>query len=297
MNITAVIILYNSDIKSSETIQSLLNTQKKNINLNIIIWNNGPKQLEINECKEFESIFNKQNVQISIYENTNNIALSKIYNFFIIKENFDFFSILDQDSILASDFFQNILLNNTFDIIIPFIYSANWRTKEKSLCYPIYAQSEKLLDKATFEMGEIESIASGLTISHKLINYLFQTKTQIFNESYALYAIDTCFFIDLKKLNNTNFKGLCIGKINHSLNFNLHNKAQISPTRKLEMDYSKILNKLLYENKTSIKVLLYILRKFVRKEYSLNVFLKLSRCLIAKKHPRCYKPIKARRLL
>ena len=110
MNITAIVILYNSLIKNSETIQSLLNTEKTDTNLNLIIWNNGPQQLDINECEEFKLKFNKLGVQLSIYEDTNNIALSKIYNFFINKENYDFFSILDQDSVLASDFFKNILL-------------------------------------------------------------------------------------------------------------------------------------------------------------------------------------------
>ena len=81
MNITAIVILYNSLIKNSETIQSLLNTEKTDTNLNLIIWNNGPQQLDINECEEFKSKFNKLGVQLSIYEDTNNIALSKIYNF------------------------------------------------------------------------------------------------------------------------------------------------------------------------------------------------------------------------
>jgi len=43
MNITAIIILYNSNIENSGTIQSLLTTNIKDINLKIIIWNNGPK--------------------------------------------------------------------------------------------------------------------------------------------------------------------------------------------------------------------------------------------------------------
>lgn len=297
MNITAIVILYNSLIKNSETIQSLLNTEKTDTNLNLIIWNNGPQQLDINECEEFKLKFNKLGVQLSIYEDTNNIALSKIYNFFINKENYDFFSILDQDSVLASDFFKNILLNNNFDIIVPSIYSAGWRTKENSLCFPTYSQTEKLLDKNIFKMGEIESISSGLTLSHKLIDYLKSTRTHIFNEYYALYAIDTCFFIDLKSLSKTTFKGLCIGKINHSLNFNLQDRTQISPSRKLEMEYSKVLNKLFYDNKNSINVFLYLLRRFVRKEYSLTIFLNLFKCLVTRKHPRSRIPMKTKQLL
>ena len=47
MNITTIIILYNSSIEESSTIQSLLTSNITNINLKVIIWNNGPKPLKI----------------------------------------------------------------------------------------------------------------------------------------------------------------------------------------------------------------------------------------------------------
>lgn len=286
MNITAIIILYNSSIQNSKTIISLLNINTNHINLHAIIWNNGPKHLTKQECKKYEAIFSAHNIQLSIYEDVHNIALSKIYNTFIARENFDFFTILDQDSVLSINFIQNIKKNANFDVIVPKIYSSGWRDKNNSLCYPIYNKTDKLLDKKIFTMGEIESISSGLTISNRLINHLVNTNKKIFNEQYALYAIDTTFFIDLRTLSNSQFKGICVGVINHSLDFNIQDRKKISPIRKLEMDYSKILNKIFYDKKNRFSIFLYLFRKFIKKEYSFLVYFKLMKCLIIKRHPR-----------
>lgn len=297
MKITTLIILFNSKIDDSKTIMSLLETDISGIDLNVIIWNNGPNPLCLEECQKYNMIFKNHNISLSIYEDRHNIALSKIYNVFVTKEKFDFISILDQDSTLNQDFFQNVYNHFDYDVIVPHIYSSGWRSKEYSLCFPVYAGSERLLDKPTFSMGEIISISSGLTISSRLVNYLKSIKSEIFNERYALYAIDTSFFLDLKELENNGFKGLCIGKIDHSLDFNLYDSKKISPTRKLEMLYSNVLNKIFYDKKNRFNIFLYLFRKFTRKEYSFLVFLKLVRCLINKKHPRAYIPITLTQLL
>lgn len=297
MNITTIIILYNSSIEESSTIQSLLTSNITNINLKVIIWNNGPKPLIKDEYLKFKNIFDSYKIQLSIFENIHNIALSKIYNFFVTKKQFDFFSILDQDSKLSSDFFQNIKNNSDYDVIVPAIYSSGWRTKENSLCFPIYHKSRDLFDKQIFEMGEIESISSGLTISKRLKDRLNENNNQIFNERYALYAIDTCFFIDLKSLSDSIYKGICLGKIDHSLDFKLQNPNKISSSRKLEMEYSKVLNKILYAKKSKLNVFLYLLRKLVKQKYSFYVFIKLVKCLIKHKHPRSSIPITMKQLL
>jgi hypothetical protein len=289
MKITAIIILYNANIESSNTFQSLLNSDIHDITLNVIIWNNGPEILDQQECRQYKSICEHKNIGLSIYENLHNMALSKIYNAFIKQENFDFFTILDQDSILNNDFFQNIKINNQFDVIVPEIYSAGWISKENSLCFPIYHENRKLFDKKVFTMGEIESISSGLTLSSQLVKYIRKNKEEVFNERYALYAIDTSFFLDLRALKQTQFKGICIGKINHSLDFNLQDRKKISPVRRLEMEYSKVLNKIFYDKKSSLNVFLYLFRKFTRREYSFSEFFKLVKCLFKKKHPRSCK--------
>ncbi|OCG63012.1 glycosyltransferase family 2 protein [Gilliamella sp. GillExp13] len=297
MKITAIIILYNENIKNSKTFESLLNSDRSDITLNVIIWNNGPKALNLQECRQYKSICDSKNINLSIYENLYNIALSKIYNFFINQESFDFFTILDQDSILNNDFFQNIKINNNFDVIVPQVYSVGWVSKENSLCFPIYHENRKLFDKKFFAMGEIESISSGLTLSYQLIKYISKSKQEFFNERYALYAIDTSFFLDLIELKQTEFKGICVGKINHSLDFNLQDRKKISPTRRLEMEYSKVLNKIFYDEKSRLNVFLYLLRKFTRREYSSSEFLKLVKCLFRKKHPRSCIPLTINQLL
>ncbi|OCG32044.1 hypothetical protein A9G33_04345 [Gilliamella sp. Choc3-5] len=297
MKITAIIILYNANIENSKTFQSLLSSDKNGITLNVIIWNNGPKALNHQECIQYKSICDSKNIHLSIYENLYNIALSKIYNIFIKQENFDFFTILDQDSILNNDFFQNIIMNDNFDVIVPEIYSTGWISEQNSLCFPIYHETRKLFDKKVFTMGEIESISSGLTLSNQLIKYIIKKKQTVFDERYALYAIDTSFFLDLKALKQTQFKGICVGKINHSLDFNLQDRKKISATRRLEMEYSKVLNKIFYDKKSRLNVFLYLLRKFTRREYSFSEFLELVKCLFRKKHPRSCIPLTMNQLL
>ncbi|OCG41679.1 glycosyltransferase family 2 protein [Gilliamella sp. Bif1-4] len=297
MKITAIIILYNENIENSKTFESLLNSDRSDITLNVIIWNNGPKSLNLQEFRQCKSVCDSKNISLSIYENLHNIALSKIYNFFINRESFDFFTILDQDSILNNDFFQNIKINNDFDVIIPQVYSAGWISKENSLCFPIYHENRKIFDKKAFIMGEIESISSGLTLSNQLIKYISKSKQEIFNERYALYAIDTSFFLNLIALKQTEFKGICVGKINHSLDFNLQDRKKVSPMRRLEMEYSKVLNKIFYDKKSRLNIFLYLLRKFTRREYSYSEFLKLIKCLFKKKHPRSCIPLTMNQLL
>jgi hypothetical protein len=297
MKITAIIILYNENIENSKTFESLLNSDRSDITLNVIIWNNGPKSLNLQEVRQCKSVCDSKNISLSIYENLHNIALSKIYNFFINRESFDFFTILDQDSILNNDFFQNIKINNDFDVIIPQVYSAGWISKENSLCFPIYHENRKIFDKKAFIMGEIESISSGLTLSNQLIKYISKSKQEIFNERYALYAIDTSFFLNLIALKQTEFKGICVGKINHSLDFNLQDRKKVSPMRRLEMEYSKVLNKIFYDKKSRLNIFLYLLRKFTRREYSYSEFLKLIKCLFKKKHPRSCIPLTMNQLL
>lgn len=286
MNITSIIILYNSKIKDSNTIESILNSNINGINLHTIIWNNGPTKLSFEEQQNYLDKFDKYNIQLSIYEDVRNISLSQIYNSFIDREKYDFFSIFDQDSVLESDFFQNIKMSRDFDVIIPLIYSAGWRTKESSICFPVDIKTNRILQNEIFSLGEIESISSGLTLSYRLITHLKNIQGYVFNAQYAFYAIDTSFFLDLKKLASLDCKGICIGKINHSLDFNLSDPEKVSPSRKLEMEYANVLNKIFYKNKTTVSVFFYLFRKFVRKEYSLPVFIKLTKCLVTKKHPR-----------
>lgn len=286
MKITAVVILYNTTIKNSQTLCSLLKCELSHINLSLNIWNNGPSLLIEDEIKLLKKECETLGINLNIYQNIQNIALSHIYNYLIEKSEFNFFTILDQDSNLEKDFFNNIYSNHNYDLIVPEIYASGWREKEETKCFPTYLGSEILLEKQTFILGEIFTISSGITLSNKLIDILQENDKTVFNNNFALYGIDTSFFYNLKNLLALNLQGICVGTIKHNLAHNRFSTAQLSETRKLEMEYDNILQRIYCNHKSTFSTLIFLLKKLISRKYSLQVFKKLLVCLINKKHPR-----------
>ena len=79
------------------TIKSILGSELNSIQLNMIIWNNGPTLLEENDIVNHLEASQKKGISSFIYQDIRNTSLSKIYNYFIQKLNYDFFVIFDQD--------------------------------------------------------------------------------------------------------------------------------------------------------------------------------------------------------
>lgn len=250
MVFSIVVILYDSQIADSETLQSLLQAEMDGYSVNLSIWNNGPTLLKENDIEDYKERAAFKNIQVKIYQNIRNIALSKIYNFLIEKRNFDFFIPLDQDTGLDKDYFKIIKAHSNLDIILPYIYTGletvqfPFNTKDKQ---PIVADS--MVDPKT-----VTSINSGLVINSRLVNLFLKYNTNMFDERFAFYGIDTVFFLNLHELcNNQLIKAGCFGKIKHSLAMYEKN-GKVSYQRNLELIYFKLLYRRFYKNKSKLSI-------------------------------------------
>lgn len=250
MVFSIVVILYNSQIVDSETLQSLLQAEIDGYRVNLSIWNNGPSLLDENDIEDYKERAAFKNIKVKIYQDIRNIALSKIYNFLINKRNFDFFIPLDQDTGLDKDYFKTIEAHSNLDIILPYIY-----TGLETANFPFNTKDEQpIVVDSMIDPKSVTSINSGLAINSRLVNLFLKFNSTMFDERFAFYGIDTVFFLNLNKLSNSHpIKAGCFGQIKHSLAMYEKN-GKVSYQRSLELIYFKLLYRRFYKNKSKLSI-------------------------------------------
>lgn len=96
--ITFLIVLYKQLIEESETIKSFLEIRNiSNVNIELFIWDNSP---EIQDVSFLDSIFSKTNFDFVYKHSSENLPLSKVYNYFFSERVncSDYLCVFDQDS-------------------------------------------------------------------------------------------------------------------------------------------------------------------------------------------------------
>ncbi|GKW41732.1 MULTISPECIES: hypothetical protein [Pectobacterium] len=282
LRVNALVVLYDSSLSTSETIQFLFQADLAEIELQIVIWNNGPKLLDKNDVDIYLKKCKEKSIQSFIYQDTRNISLSKIYNFFINNHpTSGFYSIFDQDTLVSSTFFKKIKENKDYHVIIPLVYSPENVKKVRSPSY----FNHNPFHHGEFNLGDCYGIGSCLTFSNHLASLIKLSGYTYFNENYAFYRVDTEFFTLIKKFKN--LKGICVGEVYHHLSEKA-DPGKISQGKKLEIGYEKLLSRYYNRNKFFIKNILYCFK--LKKTYQLNFFglILLIKCAINKTHPRAY---------
>lgn len=280
LNISAIVVLYNSALFSSETINTLFSTKRENINLTVVIWNNGPTELSPDEAQRYLNKCREHSISSAIYQDCRNISLSKIYNFFI--DNYaesDYFSILDQDTLLSQDFFTNIYNNMDYHVVLPVIHTPD---DSESIKSPSYF-NHKPFQHGEFNLGDCYAIGSCLSFSSHLVSLIRSDNMTCFDERYAFYRVDTEFFVTIKKHNH--LKGICIGNIIHHLS-EKKDPSKMCEFKKLENGYDRLLSRIHNRNKPLLKNIFYCFK--LKKEYHISThgFIALIKCIISKKHPK-----------
>jgi GT2 family glycosyltransferase len=191
--ISVLIVLYNKKIKDSATIKSVLEIENKR-NLSLTIVNNGPEKID--DFPEFQNK-NSDFDSIEFHEFLENKSLSKIYNKFI-NDNLDadYYIIFDDDSIFKPELITNVAESSS-DILLPLIISQN----DQEIYYPTI-NGKTIYSEGTTKVSGLMSISSGLTISNHFANLLSKEYGQVFDEHFALYGIDTSFFIRTQRYSN-----------------------------------------------------------------------------------------------
>lgn len=291
MNITSVVILYNSKLEDSETLKSIKECRLGNINLEICIWNNGPQYLNENEIVNFLSIYKEKNIKVKIYQDIRNISLSKIYNFFIKKESYDFITILDQDSILPLNYYSNIACHSDTDIVAPKIIAEKNGIRVQTDPH-LYGDCDIMIGEGMADV-KIDSIMSGIALSQRAIDKIVAFRGYVFEEKLAFYGIDSDLFRIVNIMSDAAhpLNIYCANEIHHS--FAIFNPVEAkSKTRLMEMFYFKFFIRNEYQKKSRASTLWVCFRDFIRGKNSFYRTKNLIIFTLRNIHPRSKLEIK-----
>ncbi|ATA26143.1 hypothetical protein BIY26_22345 [Brenneria goodwinii] len=285
MKITSVVIIYNSKIEESETLQSIKNCHLDGINLEICIWNNGPYFLNEKDILSFFSLCDDKKIKVNIYQDIRNISLSKIYNFFIKNKSFDFITILDQDSHLPIDYYQNINSHSNAEIIAPQIIAEKNGVMMQTDPH-LYGDSKIMIQEGKVNT-KIDSIMSGLAISQKAVKKIEVFRGYVFEEKLAFYGIDSDLFRIINMMSDAQqpFNIYCANTIYHS--FAIFNPEEAkNKFRLMEMFYFKFFIRNEYQKKSKASTLWVCMRDFFRGKNSFYRTKNLIKFTLKNTHPR-----------
>ncbi|EJL6702951.1 hypothetical protein NMS31_003683, partial [Vibrio cholerae] len=204
-DLAILVVLYNSTIKDSETIKSLMLYNKIN-EVDVVIWNNGPRKID-DVCDIFPNNFR-------LVETIENISLARIYNVFLKEKAAERYLILDGDSKFSSNQIDKYRNSTVTGCIIPKVI-AHGKQQYPLIEIGLYPFAKRVLSsKSQIKNCYIMSIASGLSIDRKSMSLIIDNYGCVFDENYKLYGIDTTFFYRAAK-SKVNF--FVSGEIKHSL--------------------------------------------------------------------------------
>lgn len=197
-----LVVIYNVDLKASETITSLLNSRHYLNNSSVIVWDNS---LHFQQQSTVDWVAAGIN-DVRYIHRAENITLSKIYNEVINKHRDDKYShliLLDQDSTFGPEYFfqLNKSINRFRDIslFLPIVISSNQIVSPANI---FLFKGEYWGDK---KIGLVKAkhktaINSGMVISFEYLRDKFPG----YDERFKFYGTDT-FFMKLYSKYNDEF--------------------------------------------------------------------------------------------
>lgn len=275
MSLSILVLTYNCEIDESVTIRSILNSKINFIGVNLCIWNNGPK--EVTTDKSVLEELEEKGFKITIRQTINNIPLSYIYNRFIQSFSSDNYLILDHDSELTREYLAFILRKNDIFVGMPIILANG---------VPQSPYSNGVFSAGPYtKMDYVTAIGSGIIISNEAAKAVRIKYGNVFDENFALYGVDTTFFIRLNKLELTE-KLQSMPGFEHSLSRLEAEPEEVKRFREIERSYDF---GLMLRHYPSISLLIIIAKQALLWPFGKNK-IKLSKALkvfIAGRHERC----------
>lgn len=278
-----IVILYAKKLCESKTLQSCI--YRKNQADSLVIVNNGPQAIDWHGqiLDALRISFNK----IVLQEYLDNKPLSHIYND-IIRDYYDYnnYIILDDDSEFDINEFVDCLSTNKKDLILPSIIAS-----DGNKYYP--KSNGNVIQDEYCDISDCEyvmSISSGMMISQQLINKFSTQGIELFDQRFALYGIDTCFFKNIARLKKSgvpvSIENVC--SIKHSLSRVESNKLNAFRFRERMID--RILTVKFYpeKEKSPIDTFLRLLVKSILRG-DIKALTLLVAVFYTGRHPRCNK--------
>lgn len=293
MNLAILVVTYNCPLAESTTLQSILNANRRDLQrVSLTIWNNGPTLYTDEQITAFQKLCSSANMAISLYNTTGNFALSKIYNHWIGNTDATHYIILDHDDLFEPDFFTKLSAARDNDVIVPIlkeltiqeITSPTLRAKRKSEDY-------LPTEEGRFTGEKISALTSGLCISKSFITKFIQHNKQVFNESFALYRIDVCFYNDLTEylaLHKETTISIC-NTIFHSQSEYTSETPEMRHFRALEHVYSGCLIRMHSRKRSRRSALDFIFRRCLGEFANVSEFKDAIACVVTKRHPKITK--------
>lgn len=214
-DLAVLVVLYKCKASASQTLATLLDSSRAQTGMRVrlIIWNNGPHP-DV-EIEEFATMFGSTPCfDASCVETISNTPLSEAYNRFIESCDAATYAIFDHDSSVNLRYLRLLAQGGYGDIAVPRIVVG------ESVHGPLLDGAPVLQDATTtLSSGtNFTSIGSGLALRKSAVSRFNAKFQNVFDEHYALYGVDTTFWLRARKLSiDTPLVVTCAHELEHSL--------------------------------------------------------------------------------
>ncbi|MFM4990453.1 glycosyltransferase family 2 protein [Aeromonas veronii] len=187
MEVVYLVLLYNKSLEQSVTLQSMFKSHRISSLSQLIIWNNGPSEMTLDIDDKTKDKWQR----IELIQTLDNKPLSYIYNQVIEGYPADRYVFLDDDSQLTSEYLAAVT-NSQAGVTVPAIYS-HGVYRSPTVCGQFNAGPYQVTDK-------VIAIGSGIGVRHDIAEQLKAHYSDVFDSRFALYGVDTTFFLRLHQL-------------------------------------------------------------------------------------------------
>ncbi|PKG98758.1 hypothetical protein [Paraglaciecola sp. MB-3u-78] len=254
-NVTFLVLLYNNEISTSTTLNTLLNSEIEYHNCKLIIWNNGPSSLNCKDTMPFRAM----GLNVNIQETINNESLAKIYNKFIKLVKSHKYVILDDDSHLNKNYLELTLNATECELCVPMITYKNKIAGPK--CNGIIVSQIKKLDVD----DKLMTIGSGMVIGNKVVSDVAAIYGSTFDERFYLYGVDYTFCHRVNQISSIDIR--IIQGFEHSLSRFIDEEDLVTQFRLKERSYDQALRLRYYNSwmRSSYRVIRILVVHLVKK--------------------------------
>lgn len=189
MSIYLLVVLYGCKTQDSATIESFLSINRYESNFSLVIWNNGPNAGEVSP--ELLSRLSKKGINAICIQTPFNAPLSWIYNFFLKNFSSEIYLLADHDSTLSAEYLEAATSVAPFFARLPIIQAqgiSRSPTVKGEFSEGPFRRDQKVI-----------SIGSGTVLSRDAVREIEGRYGSVFDEHFALYGVDTSFFLRIYK--------------------------------------------------------------------------------------------------
>ncbi|MFH6572544.1 glycosyltransferase family 2 protein [Aeromonas caviae] len=187
MKTVILILLYNKSISESETLLKLYKSSVDTTSVSLIVWNNGPSSISL----ELEYLNQDRWGSVGLIQTLDNKPLSYIYNQVIELYPAERYVFLDDDSQLTETYLMAMASSNA-GVAVPAILS-HGEYRSPTVSGKFNPGPYQVTDK-------VIAIGSGIGVRHDIAQKIKNHYGDVFDSRFALYGVDTTFFLRLHQL-------------------------------------------------------------------------------------------------